>query len=296
MRALIPLFIALIAFSCSDKCPDCPSDNCSDVVNSYNALKTKYDTLESKYSNLLEYCQSMGVPYDTCDYPDTFEIITDTLPFTIYQNCFFCVQDSFRLNSLFTAYIGYDQDTFIIATDTINRYLQFKRYKIVYRDTVIYEFLNQYFRPLIPNEDYTDLKIYGFSSGVHHGIHDFEFAGTRVKINGSDSLIKYGKLIYYDLPERFYNREYYPVRVMMPLSKIRTIELVYFNDQINEHIDAEDNTIHEDMNLYLTGLDLGGLDLFHPEFMPKNGNMGWVNLDTMYTLVINGTALINVPN
>ncbi|MDD5358444.1 MAG: hypothetical protein PHX80_04805 [Candidatus Nanoarchaeia archaeon] len=296
MKKLIYGILILIAFSCCPKCPECPSDDCSDVVNSYNALKIQYNTLQNTYSSLLQHCQELGIPYDTCEYPDTFKIITDTLPFTIYQNCFFCVKDSFRLNSLFIAYIGFDQDTFLIAADTVSRYLEFKRYKIVYKDTIIYSYSNDYFKPLVANEDYTDLNVYGFSEGVHHGLHDFEFAGTRVKINGTDSLIKFGKLIYYDLPERAYNKAYYTVRVMMPLSAIRTIELVYFNDQTNEHTDINGNTIHEDMNLYLTGLDVGGLDLFHPEFIPNNGNTGWINRDTIYALIHNNTTLITLPD
>lgn len=289
------LFIALIVYSCDCPiCTECPKDDCTEISTRYDDLKVRYDTLENKYANLLEYCQTQGVIIDTCEYPDTFRIITDTVPVNVYQNCFFCVKDSFKINSIYTGYIGYDQDTFIIATDTVARLLQFKRYKIIYKDTVIYRYANDYFRPLVENEDYTDIKIYGFSSGVHHGIHDYEFAGTKLTVNGTDSLVKYGDLIYYDLPQDA-NGAYYEARVMMPLSLIKTVELEYFNDQTNVHTAENGSVTNEDINLYLTGISVGGVNLFNPGAIPKGANYGWVNENTMYILVIKGRVIVNVP-
>ncbi|MDD5013555.1 MAG: hypothetical protein PHW73_00450 [Atribacterota bacterium] len=291
MKYTLIVLILSAFFSCQE-CPECPNQNCNDLITTFNDLKSRYDTLVVKYSNLLQHCQELGIPYDTCDYPDTFQIYTDTIPIEIYQNCFFCVRDSFKINDLFTGYIGYDNDTFIIAVDTIQRYLYFTRYRVLYKDTTIYQYSNQYYKVPVENIDYTDIFIYGFSHGVHHGQHDYEFAGTHVKINGTDSLIKWGKLIYYDLPERAIDKAYYIVRVLQPLSSIESIELDYFNDQSSVYTDPQGNQINEDMNLYLTGIQVGGLNLFNPSHIPQNNNYGWTNNDQMYILVTKGVIVV----
>lgn len=296
MNKLIGIFLLLVIVSgcnCPD-CPDCPSSNCSELADKYIKLSQDWNELTQKYNDLLVLCDTVGIPLDSCEYPDTFRIYIDTVPISIYQNCFWCIKDSFEINSELTAYIDYDNDTFIVRKDPFDRYYQLRRYKLTYIDTTLYRFSNQYFRPLVENEDYTDIKVFGFSDGVHHGQHDYEFAGTRNKINGTDSLIKAGKLIYYDLPVEHIKTAFYTIRVMQSLETIETVELYYFNDQSQEYTDPEGNTTHEDMNLYLTGLEIGGVDYFSPDYIEKNSNYGWTNLDTLYICVNKGNVLINL--
>ena len=286
MKKLSILFILIL--SCNHP------ENCNDLATKLKNLQVAYSKLEKNYSNLLEYCDSLNIPIDTCDYPDTFNIYTDTTGIEIYQTCFWCVKDSFKINSFLTGYVGYNNDTFTVLADTMYDYLQLRRYRLKYIDTTLFRYSNRYYRPLIPNIDYTEIEIYGFSAGVHHGEHDYEFAGTRQYVNGTDTLIKYGKLIYYDLPEEYSKKAYYSSRVMMPMNEIDSIVLNYFNDQSNEYIDKDGNQVHEDMNLYLTGLKVGGQDFFSPEYIENSSNYGWTNNDTMYILVSNGNVVVKI--
>ena len=263
------LLIPIIILSCNG-----PGDDCSEVEEQLEDCKTNgkflLDALtivEDKLDDCQEEVDSLKELPPEIIHDTTYVIFVDTLVLrdtiiksdTIYQRDTVCVPgpecDTIMLNRI----LLYNGDTNWV----VNTYIAC---------------------PLESYQIYTDILITGFSTGMHHGEHDYEYGCMYVDVNGTDSLIQFGRRFCFDLSLEYSG---YATRVMLPVDSIETIEYTFYNDNYGHWLGE-----YEDINIYLYGISVDSVDVFSPQYIDADVYTGWTDDSTRIEILRNGTIVV----
>lgn len=284
-KYIYPLLFPVIIFSCNGGGEE---PDCLEVESQLQNCQERYFLLENRYIALEDTLLWCSYKVDSLEKLPPV-IIHDTIYSTIIDTILkfvpVYITDTVVLrDTIIKSEVIYQLDTVCVPTARCDTVMVTKLL-LFNGDT------NWWIMPYVrcPLEDYqikTDILLHGYSTGMHTSGGGYRFGCLRVTVNGTDSLIAFGKHMCLDL-----NLEYgqYRTRVLLPQDSIRTITYTFYNDNVGSW-EGEP----EDINVYIYGLTVDTMDVFSPFIIDVDGEPGWRNVSQYLQLNKNGSFTVHL--